>query len=78
MLGGAAKKSKTDIRFFLDPDILTIVADRLLIEQVIVNLVRNAIEALTEHGADPTPAPVAHASDNYLCRSGDHGLGGKP
>lgn len=53
MLGGAAKKSKTDIRFFLDPDILTIVADRLLIEQVIVNLVRNAIEALTEHGMEP-------------------------
>ncbi|HKX40977.1 MAG TPA: PAS domain S-box protein, partial [Burkholderiaceae bacterium] len=40
------------LRLALDPRLPAIVADAVLIEQVVINLVRNASDALVEHGHD--------------------------
>ena len=40
------------LRLALDPRLPAIVADAVLVEQVVINLVRNASDALAEHGDD--------------------------
>jgi two-component system sensor kinase FixL len=52
LLEVAARGHEATIRYELVTPLPTIVADRLLIEQVIVNLVRNAAEAMEEVPAD--------------------------
>lgn len=47
-----ARESGIDVRFRLDPEATLVLADRIQVQQVLVNLVRNAIEALAE-----TPPP---------------------
>jgi two-component system, LuxR family, sensor kinase FixL len=47
-----ARESGIDVRFRLDPEARLVLADRIQVQQVLVNLVRNAIEALAE-----TPPP---------------------
>jgi two-component system sensor kinase FixL len=44
---GAREKS-VDIRIDLDPEAATVLVDRVQIEQVLINLVRNAIEAMAD------------------------------
>ncbi len=47
-----ARENGIDVVFRLDPEADLVLADRIQIQQVLVNLVRNAIEALTE---SPSP-----------------------
>ena len=43
------KNNKIDITFSLDDELPLVVTERILIEQVVLNLVRNAIDAMTEN-----------------------------
>ncbi len=43
-----AKEHGVNVRFILDPSCDAVVADKIQIQQVIVNLIRNAIEAMAE------------------------------
>jgi len=48
MIGIEAEKSAIRVELDLSPDLPAIRADKVMIEQVILNLVRNAIEAMRE------------------------------
>jgi two-component system sensor kinase FixL len=43
-----ASASGVEVRFSFDPRAMRVLADRIQIEQVLVNLMRNAIEAMAE------------------------------
>ena len=43
-----ARVSGVQVRFYFDPSAMRVLADRIQIEQVLVNLMRNAIEAMAE------------------------------
>jgi two-component system sensor kinase FixL len=44
-----AKESGIDVRWALDPDPLSVIVDKVQIQQVVFNLVRNSVEAMSDH-----------------------------
>ena len=56
-----AKESGVAVAFRLDPDAALVFADRIQIQQVLVNLIRNAIEVMIE-SAGPRELEIATAS----------------
>ena len=56
-----ARENGTEVVFRLDPDATEVLADRIQIQQVLVNLIRNAIEALIE-AAPPRRLEIVTAS----------------
>lgn len=68
------------LEFDLEPDSFPVIVDRLQIEQVILNLVRNSIEAMTEHGTRRGHIKiVSRGNDDYFKVSiSDNGPGIPP
>jgi len=58
------KNNKIDITFSLDDELPLVVTERILIEQVVLNLVRNAIDAMTENGSMARELHVQTALNN--------------
>jgi two-component system sensor kinase FixL len=44
-----AKESGIDVRWALNPDPLSVIVDKVQIQQVVFNLVRNSVEAMSDH-----------------------------
>ena len=58
------KNNKIDITFSLDDELPLVVTERILIEQVVLNLVRNAIDAMTENDSMARELHVQTALNN--------------
>ncbi|NNF97412.1 MAG: PAS domain S-box protein [Halobacteria archaeon] len=58
------KNNKIDITFSLDDELPMVVTEKILIEQVVLNLVRNAIEAMTENDSMERELHIQTALNN--------------
>ncbi len=58
LLAKELARSRVELKLQLDPDLPEVVADAVLIEQVVINLVRNAADALAQH-AEPRRIEVS-------------------
>jgi two-component system sensor kinase FixL len=74
-----AKEKGIRIRFELDPEIDLLFGDRVQIQQVLVNLMRNAIDAMDEGGGrDLTISSGAESGDMIRIKVADRGTGIAP
>jgi two-component system sensor kinase FixL len=74
-----AKEKGIRIRFELDPDIDLLFGDRVQIQQVLVNLMRNAIDAMDEGGGkDLTISSEPESRDMLRIKVTDRGTGIAP
>jgi len=75
LLAEDIKKRKVDLSISVTPKELTLAADEKLVEQVLINLVRNSLEAL-EETSQPSLAIRAFKNDNSVSVSvSDNGKG---
>ena len=58
------KNNKVAIKFSLDDELPLVVTERILIEQVVLNLVRNAIDAMTENKSEERELHIQTAMNN--------------
>jgi signal transduction histidine kinase len=75
LLHGAASRSFVLIRTELDPGLPTIAADRVQLQQVLMNLMLNAIEAMKDTGGDLTVASKRADDGQLLISVSDSGIG---
>jgi two-component system sensor kinase FixL len=74
-----AKEQSVRVRFKLDPDADLVLADKVQIQQVILNLIRNAVEAMAE-SSNRTLLISSNAADDNMVRlsTADTGSGIAP
>lgn len=74
-----AREKGIRVRFELDPELDLLFGDRVQVQQVLVNLMRNAIDAMDESGGkDLTIASGIEAGDMIRIRVADRGAGIAP
>jgi PAS domain S-box-containing protein len=75
MLGDMAKRSSVSIRTDLDLQLPKIRADRIQLQQVLLNLMRNGIEAMQSDGGELTVASSRTEGSQLLISVSDSGVG---
>jgi signal transduction histidine kinase len=75
LLRGEANRYEVSIRTELAADVLKITADRVQLQQVIMNLMLNGIEAMKEHGGVLTIKSQLGQNDKVLISVSDTGVG---
>jgi PAS domain S-box-containing protein len=78
MLQDQASRSSIAIRTECDPELATIPADRVQLQQVLMNLMLNGIEAMTETGGELTIASKNTEDGQLLISVSDSGIGIAP
>jgi PAS domain S-box-containing protein len=75
LLGDTANRSAVSIRTDLDPELPTTTADRVQLQQVLMNLMLNGIEAMQDTGGELTVASKRTEDDQPLISVSDTGIG---
>jgi signal transduction histidine kinase len=75
LLNGAANRKSVLIRTELDPGLPAATADRVQLQQVLMNLMLNGIEAMHETGSELTVASKASQDGQLLISVTDSGIG---
>lgn len=75
MLGDVAKRSSVSIRTDLDPQLPRTIADRIQLQQVLMNLMRNGIEAMLSDGGELTVTSRRTEDRQLLISVSDSGVG---
>lgn len=75
-----AREHDIRVRFVFDPAVELVLADKVQIQQVVLNLVRNAVDALAESGRAPRELEVRIDREGDMARVGvtDNGPGIAP
>ncbi len=77
VLGTEIRRSRTEVRRLFDPELPALVSDPLLLEQVFVNLINNAIDAISEAPDRGGELEILTARDDQFVRVTfqDNGVG---
>jgi len=75
LLGDTANRNAVSIRTDLDPELPTTTADRIQLQQVLMNLMLNGIEAMQDTGGDLTVASKRTEDGQPLISVSDTGIG---
>jgi signal transduction histidine kinase len=75
LLGDSANRNAVSIRTDLDPELPTTTADRVQLQQVLMNLMLNGIEAMQDTGGELTVASKRTEDDQPLISVSDTGIG---
>src|SRR5947209_15446110 len=75
LLGDTADRHSISIRSELDPGLPWTTADRVQLQQVLMNLMLNGIEAMRETGGELTIASTKVEHDQLLIAVSDSGVG---
>jgi signal transduction histidine kinase/CheY-like chemotaxis protein len=75
LLGDTANRSSISIRTELAPGVPRTTADRVQLQQVLMNLMRNAIEAMQDTGGELTVASKRSEDGQILISVSDSGIG---
>jgi signal transduction histidine kinase/CheY-like chemotaxis protein len=75
LLGGTANRNTISIRTELDPRLPTTTADRVQLQQVLMNLMLNGIEAMQDTGGELTVASERTEDGQLLISVSDTGIG---
>jgi signal transduction histidine kinase len=75
LLGDEALRHSVTIRSELDEDVPGVVADRVQLQQVFMNLMLNAIEAMKDTGGELTIRSGLNRESQLLISIGDTGVG---
>jgi PAS domain S-box-containing protein len=75
LLGDTARRNAVSIRTDLDPELPTTTADRVQLQQVLMNLMLNGIEAMQDTGGELTVASKRTEDDQPLISVSDTGIG---
>jgi signal transduction histidine kinase/CheY-like chemotaxis protein len=75
LLGDTANRSAVSIRTDLDPELATTTADRVQLQQVLMNLMLNGIEAMQDTGGELTVASKRTEDGQLLISVSDTGVG---
>jgi signal transduction histidine kinase len=78
LLGDTANRNAVSIRTELDPGLPTTTADRVQLQQVLMNLMLNGIEAMQETGGALTVASKRIEDGQLLISVSDSGVGLSP
>jgi len=75
LLGDKANRNAVSIRTDLDPELPTTTADRVQLQQVLMNLMLNGIEAMQDTGGELTVASERTEDGQLLISVSDTGIG---
>ena len=75
LLGDTARRSSISIRTELSPELPATTADRIQLQQVLMNLMLNGIEAMQEKGGELIVASRTNEAGQLLISVSDSGLG---
>jgi signal transduction histidine kinase/CheY-like chemotaxis protein len=75
LLGDKAKRNAVSIRTDLDPELPTTTADRVQLQQVLMNLMLNGVEAMQDSGGELTVASKRTEDGQLLVSVSDTGIG---
>jgi signal transduction histidine kinase/FixJ family two-component response regulator len=75
LLGETAKRNAVAIRIDLDPELPTTTADRVQVQQVLMNLMLNGVEAMQDTGGELTVASRRTEDGHVLISVSDTGVG---
>jgi signal transduction histidine kinase/CheY-like chemotaxis protein len=75
LLGDKAKRNAVSIRTDLDPELPTTTADRVQLQQVLMNLMLNGVEAMQDAGGELTVASKRTEDGQLLVSVSDTGIG---
>jgi signal transduction histidine kinase/CheY-like chemotaxis protein len=75
LLGDTANRNAVSIRADLDPELPTTTADRVQLQQVLMNLMFNGIEAMQDTGGELTVASKRNEDGQLLISVSDTGIG---
>jgi signal transduction histidine kinase len=75
LLGDTANRNAVSIRTDLDPELPTTTADRVQLQQVLMNLMFNGIEAMQDTGGELTVASKRNEDGQLLISVSDTGIG---
>jgi signal transduction histidine kinase/FixJ family two-component response regulator len=75
LLGNTANRNAVSIRTDLDPELPTTTADRVQLQQVLMNLMLNGIEAMQDTGGELTVASKKTEEGQLLISVSDTGIG---
>jgi len=75
LLGDVANRNAVSIRTDLDPELPTTTADRVQLQQVLMNLMLNGIEAMQDTGGELTVASKRTEDGQLLMSVSDRGIG---
>jgi signal transduction histidine kinase/CheY-like chemotaxis protein len=75
LLGDKAKRNAVSIRTDLDPELPTTTADRVQLQQVLMNLMLNGVEAMQNTGGELTVASKRTGDGQLLISVSDTGIG---
>jgi PAS domain S-box-containing protein len=78
LLRTEAVRSSVAIHSEIDRDLPTVLADRVQVQQVLMNLMLNAIEAMADTGGDLTIAARSHPEGQIIVTISDTGVGLPP
>lgn len=67
-IAGEAERNAVELTLHLAPGLPAVQADEVMIEQVILNLVRNAMEAVRDGNVPPSPIDISTARDGNVLR----------
>jgi len=75
LLGDTANRNAVSIRTDLDPELPTTTADRVQLQQVLMNLMLNGVEAMQDAGGELTVASKRTENGQLLISVSDTGIG---
>jgi signal transduction histidine kinase len=75
LLGDTANRNAVSIRTDLDPELPTTTADRVQLQQVLMNLMLNGVEAMQDTGGELTVASKRTEDGQLLISVSDTGIG---
>jgi signal transduction histidine kinase len=75
LLNDTANRNSVSIRTTLDPELPTTVADRIQLQQVLMNLMLNGIEAVQKTGGELTVMSKKSSDSQLLISVNDSGVG---
>ncbi len=73
-----ARELGVDVRFHYDPDVDQVLVDRVQVQQVLVNLIRNAVDAMEDTSRRDLVISVGRLDDHALIAVADTGPGIAP